>query len=175
MKNLFFTTLLTLFLGFTAQAQIPPKTNFLTGYFSYSNFNSGDQSQDSNRESLGIGIGYGRFLSENSALGIQASYSWNTLNTFYLAIAERQYKSFGDKFYGFIEFYAGASRIEDIGNQIFLGARPGISYFLNEKWAIEANLGGINVGRQFNNDGPNSNNFSIGLLNELDFSLAYYF
>ncbi|RED95566.1 outer membrane beta-barrel protein [Marinoscillum furvescens] len=176
MKNLIFITLLTLLIGFTAQAQISEGLNYFSGQISYSSINSDSQSNEDNEEVYGAGLSYGHFLGEKTALGFSASFTQSDELFVFGALAVRRYKPIDNKLYSFVEGYTGAARLTDIGNQYFIGVRPGISYFLNEKWAIEATLGGISYSSfRYDDIEEKTTQFELGLFNDLAFSLSIYY
>ncbi|MEO1010367.1 MAG: hypothetical protein AAFX53_03620 [Bacteroidota bacterium] len=151
---------------------------------------------------VGLGIGYGHTNSENTNrdMGNQTDTTGFNIQDLSLYPFIRGYKSIVKKIALFLEGEARYSRIwrnntldnrttsESTINQVFIGLRPGFTYFATTNLAFEANLGvmgySYNDGESesFNTNGPNpmgqsqSSSFTLSLNpSNLFFGLAYYF
>ena len=136
---------------------------------------------------IGLGIGYGYTESE---LENSTNNPANTTNHFRVFPYIKKHFPVGEKLtvslqvefrYSYSEYenndilnsYSGHT------NEYFIGIRPGITYFLNKKLAIEANIGslGYTNGTQEYGNPPkrtwNSFNFNINST-DLMFGLSYY-
>ncbi|OEJ99787.1 outer membrane beta-barrel protein [Roseivirga misakiensis] len=163
--------LLTLmFFGTVAFGQIQKGDVRLGGNFLYnktdndvfetSNFQINPQASLflSETTSVGLTIGYNRQKNENPG-GVIESDQFN-----YGAFA-RFYRSMGERFYLFLQpginFSSGDANGTDFSS-FGINVIPGVAYFLSDKFAVDANIGGIFYNSQDTN-GTDSNNFGLNL------------
>ncbi|MEC7754891.1 MULTISPECIES: outer membrane beta-barrel protein [Roseivirga] len=178
MKKLFLMGLL-LFVGVTAQAQIQKGDVLLNGNLGYTKIDA----IGTEISNFLIGTRGGLFLSEKTNLGLVLGYSSSknngTKNTLFTYGAyARFYKSLADNFYLFyqpqIDMGTGELGNSTDQSSFAISFRPGLSYFVTEKVALESTFGDISYTSQkvgnsesdrFNfNLNPNTLTFGISLL-----------
>ncbi|MFS4468635.1 outer membrane protein [Maribacter sp. 2210JD10-5] len=148
---------------------------------------------------VGLGLGYGYTKSENlgNNNGEVTSSSLNEFDTFIVFPYIRTYWPVHKNLafyiqaegrYDFVKFKNQDRLLELEGpqrttNQIFLGIRPGITFFISDKLALETSLGSLGYRKSyFSFDNDNSErtsdssafNFSLNS-SDLLFGLSYYF
>ncbi|GGI24679.1 hypothetical protein [Pedobacter mendelii] len=168
-KQLLITAMAVLCLGMTGFAQTKGTNalsfgiNATTNKNSYKNLNQTEQitEQKSNLFSLG----YGYFIKDNSKIGIEATYSQNTINS--TGVTEQTFKSYGgnvsyQKYFPIVKTlfaYAGGKAGYAHGtqnqsqplnsnnisqdytsNSYTLGAYGGVTWFLGKRFALETSL-----------------------------------
>lgn len=141
----------------------------------------------------GLGVGYSYGKNKNTTTETPNDNSENISNSFSVFPYARAYKSLtrnlalyiqGEFKYTFtkneylqVQVLNGDSK----RNDFFIGLRPGITYFLNKKIALEANLGviGYRFGKTEALNGVEGNYgdflFSMNADSFLEFGLSYYF
>ena len=151
---------------------------------------------------LGLGIGYGYGLSESSSRPLEGDNENSEFNNQTLSLFPfvRGFKAISSKLALYLEGEIRYSRFwsenssndvlfqESDGSSWFIGFRPGITYFVSKKLALEANIGNIgysyseNETQDFDTEGfdnsfeSKSNSFSASLNpSEIFFGLSYYF
>ncbi|MCB9304399.1 MAG: outer membrane beta-barrel protein [Lewinellaceae bacterium] len=110
---------------------------------------------------LGLGLGYEGLFSETNterAISPFPQTVKSTINRYSFSPFLRYYKSFEDRFGLWLDLYGsvglGKGKFENVQNGIRdeqeenqfnmqLGIRPGLYYFLNRRFALEASVGGI--------------------------------
>ncbi|TLP79259.1 outer membrane beta-barrel protein [Maribacter sp. ACAM166] len=144
---------------------------------------------------IGVGLEYGNQKGENSNTGFDTDNRYTNKNqSIGLTPYIRGYKGIGKQLSLYLQAEAGYSRFwntsnqngedsnNDVkGNNVFIGIRPGITYFLNKKLAIESTIGSLSY--SFGDRKPEedrdsyskSTNFSVALVSDLFFGIAYYF
>lgn len=143
---------------------------------------------------IGIGLQYLHQKNEGSSIGFgNPGNSKATNNSIGLTPYIRGYKGIGKQLALYLQGEAGYNHFwgtnvqngqngnnDSTGNNLFVGMRPGITYFLGRKLAIEASYGslGYSYTERKNDNGTYSKNNSFNLnLNTSDllFGIAYYF
>lgn len=142
----------------------------------------------------GVGLQYINQKIEASATGFDDTANYkSTSNSVGLTPYLRGYKGVGKqlalylqgevgykRFWGINEQNGESENNDSNGNNLFIGVRPGITYFLGKKLAMEVTYGslGYSFTERKHDDGNYSKNNSFNLnLNTSDllFGLAYYF
>ena len=143
---------------------------------------------------VGVGLQYYNQKNEGSTIGLNNNDTFKTTsNSIGLAPYVRGYKGIGKQLALYLQGEVGYNHFWDTnvqdgqnenndstGNNLFVGVRPGITYFLGQKLAIEASYGslGYSYTERKNDNGTYSKNNSFNLnLNTSDllFGIAYYF
>lgn len=126
---------------------------FVSGAIGFSSTSSGDV--DSNEFTIAPRVGF--FVSDNIAIGGRLGYTSATdfaetkTNEFAIGVFGRYYMTPANQFSLFVEAgfdYMSTSVEPDGGeeakvNGFGIGVRPGIGYFMNDNWAIEATFGNL--------------------------------
>ncbi|WP_366136149.1 outer membrane beta-barrel protein [uncultured Maribacter sp.] len=177
--------------------------------FSNSENNSSNGSVEFNNTNMGFAPKLGYAIKDNFivGLGITSSYSKNNIDYPMLNSNEsentstsigvlpfiRGYKSLGSRLAIYVQAEVNYSKnwrnitssnspeSTNDGRSIFLGFRPGISFLISNKLALEAGIGALGYSsfkteeeNQFNENKSDSFNFSLDTSNLL-FGMAYYF
>ncbi|RKR12861.1 outer membrane protein with beta-barrel domain [Maribacter vaceletii] len=177
--------------------------------FSNSENNSSNGSVESNNTYLGFAPKLGYAVKDNFivGLGITSIYSKNNLDYPALNSSEsentstsigvlpfiRGYKSLGSRLAIYLQAEINYSKnwrnnktsnspeYKSDGRSVFIGFRPGISFLISNKLALEAGIGSLGYSsskteeeNQFNENKNDSFNFSLSS-SDLLFGLAYYF
>ncbi|MFY0591113.1 outer membrane beta-barrel protein [Roseivirga sp.] len=106
--------------------------------------------------SLGLTVGYGRQKNENGG-GIVESDQVN------FGVFARFYRSMGEKFYLYLQPGINYSSGDINGGDFSsfgLNVVPGVAYFLSDKFALDANIGGLFYNNQ-DVGGNDTNNFGL--------------
>ncbi|PIB37978.1 outer membrane beta-barrel protein [Maribacter sp. 4G9] len=143
---------------------------------------------------VGVGLQYLNQKTEGSTTSLNNTDNFkSTNNSIGLVPYIRGYKALGKQLALYLQGEAGYNRNwgkseqngqsennDFTGNNLFIGIRPGITYFLDKKLAMEANYGAL--GYSFNEtkyeDGRStkSDSFNLNLdASNIFFGLAYYF
>lgn len=162
------------------------KDFFVTGGISFITTDS-DTDGFSINERFGIGTSVGRFLTEHIAAGISAEFSAHnngerTNNRYTAGVFGRYYATPENRFSLFGEFIASYANSEGItpsfasyGYSITIA--PGINYFLNEAFALQARFGQLGYSYNKRKDSnEESSTFEFGLnFSNINFGLLYKF
>lgn len=181
----------------------------LGGTFSLNNSNSEFDSNTSKNENDQFYIGFyprvGYAINNNLIIGLGLGYEYIDDKTYYSGIENydsnqntlvifpyiKKYFNINEKFSFHLqgEFRVSKSWTDskdlininsnETSNSLFVGIRPGITYFLTKKFALETSIGalGYSTGKHENDNGEgkfNSFNFNLNS-NNLLFGLSYYF
>jgi hypothetical protein len=166
MKKQFYILFFFLLAGFMSQAQFKKGDVLLGGDLNLSTQSGTGVNPYSNKQtSFGISPSVGKFINENTLVGIQAGYSYQntkqdnsgstiqtvTDNTYSAGVFMRRYKSLGSHFYVFLQpsllafcsteksSYSDNSQMGTKNNafNINLGLAPGMAYSFNDKLMLE--------------------------------------
>lgn len=189
MKKLLVASAVALF-GLS-NAQIAKGTTYLSGTATYSS--TEDNNDDTKTEDFRIIPTVGYFVAPNLAIGAGVGYASSsekvtyndgfekgTLSAFVVEPFVRKYWTLGDKLYIFgqlsvpMEFgnakyeerQNNSSQSEKVNyNSFGVSVKPGLDYFLNKNWTIEATIGefGYNTTKWDVEGAQNTNNFNFGL------------
>ncbi|MCY0978569.1 outer membrane beta-barrel protein [Chryseobacterium wangxinyae] len=189
MKKLLIASAVALF-GLS-NAQIAKGTVYLSGTAAYSS--TEDNNDDTKTEDFRIIPTVGYFVAPNLAIGVGVGYASSsekatyndgfekaTLSAFVVEPFVRKYWTLGDKLYIFgqlsVPMEFGNSKYEETENNTSLSdkvkynsfgvsVKPGLDYFLNKNWTIEATIGefGYNTTKWDVEGAQNTNNFNFGL------------
>lgn len=179
---------------------------FITGSVGYSNDdNSNEYSVKSfnikptfgyfvtNDIAVGLGIGY-----ENSKVTSVSSYNLgnqvilvtyeNKADAFFINPMVRKYWNIGDKLYLFgqfdINFSKGTSESYFTGSTpskvdiktLGFNVKPGLDYFLNKNWTLEATIGNLGYTTVKRDDVKSKEKFDLGVsFSNINFGLKYIF
>ena len=135
-----------------------------------------------NNFSIGIGLGYGYSKNKSN------SYDYESVeNTYSVFPYVKKYFSVGKKLtinlqgelrYTEFENNNEISENDRSGNKLFIGIRPGITYFLNKNLALDSNIGSLGYSTSKYDDynhNEKSNGFNFSLNSSaLFFGLSYY-
>lgn len=141
---------------------------------------------------LGLGYGYGYFNSSSQIDGGEVFESENLRHSLVLFPYIRRYMGVGEKLGLFLQGeirYTGSwndteqTNSSDTSyneNNLFFGLRPGITYFISKKLALETSLGSFGYSRSKGKGDDKyentSNSFGLSLnTSDLLFGLSYYF
>ncbi len=143
---------------------------------------------------IGVGLQYINQKTEGSSIGFgNPSNSKATNNSIGLTPYIRGYKGVGKQLALYLQGEVGYNRFwgtnvqngqsennDSTGNNLFIGIRPGITYFLSKKLAMEVSYGSLGYSyfeRKYDNANYTKNNsFNLNLnTSDLLFGLAYYF
>lgn len=200
MKTITFFTALFFAAHFNSLAQIGMGQKFIGGTFSLSS--EKDKSNDVTTTDFNISPSFGYFLSGKLSLGGTAGYdshavkwtdSKNATSSFVIGPFLREYFSMGDEFALFLQeqlmlsFGSGTDESTPSpasnynSSSISVSVNPGLIFFPNNKFGVEAGLGSLFYKSQKDkgkdSDYENTNN-SFGLnvnLNTMYFGMRYYF
>lgn len=166
MKKQFYFLFFFLLAGFMSQAQFKKGDILLGGDLSVSTQSVNNSNPYSDKQtSFGISPSVGKFINDNTLIGIQAGYYHlnekqnnsgativnNSSNTYSAGVFLRRYKSLGSHFYVFLQprllalynrvknMYSDSTQPESKSNgyNINLGLAPGIAYSFNDKLMVE--------------------------------------
>ncbi|MFC5045665.1 porin family protein [Aquimarina hainanensis] len=193
MKKLMFTALAVLAFTF-ANAQeegFTKGSSFVSGSFGFNSESTGDVKDNSFNFSPRAAY----FLTENIAAGAKLGFTSRKqengtdpeikTNEFTIGAFGRYYFTPATKFSVFAELELDYNtRKVEVGNGdtkfngFGIGFAPGVNYFLNKNFAIEATWGALNY-RTFKQDvsgAESTDNFNIGVnLDDINFGLVYKF
>ncbi len=153
-----------------------------------------------NNVEIGIGLGYTQVTQNNLQQRQPVTENENTQSAFAIIPYVRGYKSINKNLLLFLQGEIAYSTIQSelqdngriistgSGNEFRIGIKPGITYFISKRMALEASLGGLTYGsstQDFENrnddntfnqfdSSTNSFNFSINPSDFL-FGLSFYF
>ncbi|KZS42280.1 hypothetical protein AWE51_02230 [Aquimarina aggregata] len=161
---------------------------FISGSFGFNSSSTGDDKTSS--FSVSPRVGY--FVSENITVGARISYQTisqengaidTDTNTITAGAFGRYYFTPASKFSIFGEFGIDYQSInfdngttDSTTDGFALTLRPGVSYFLNNNFALEAAWGALSYATANPDQGESSDNFSIGLnLDNINLGLVYKF
>jgi hypothetical protein len=199
MKKLVFTAIAVFSLTFVnAQEEKQKESKNGVGFTKGDVFLTGSlglHSYQDDQKGFNVAPSLGYFVSENIAIGTRVGYFSRTFENSSLSKVDnisadvfgRYYFKPSATFSIFTELNAGFfnSTVETINNNITstyksdgfrAGINPGISYFVSNHFAIEANFGLLNFtsNNPDSNGGPTTNNINFGLnLSSLNFGLIY--
>lgn len=188
-----------------SNAQIAKGTTYLSGQVNYSS--TQDNNTDAKDESFTITPTVGYFVANNVAVGLGVGYengsrtrvnAVNSLETkistdaFVVAPFVRKYWTVGEKFYIFGQLevpmafgkdkteYSGTSsqfNTEAKFTSIGVNVKPGLDYFLNKNWSIEATIGEFGYSNfKYKDLDKSTDNFNFGLnLSSVTFGVKYVF
>ncbi|WP_152286274.1 porin family protein [Flavicella marina] len=178
---------------------------YISGGVSFNSINSG--SDESNKDTFELTTKFGGFLSDNFSLGLNILVSsapftiyatYYTLKTFEIGLLSRYYfnkkskfsiyleglvnKNFSTLEYETIDYYSSSygttktTKNEAEGYRIAFS--PGINYFLNKHFALEASWGILSyeTSKSDEENAESRSAFSVGLgFENINFSLLYKF
>lgn len=148
---------------------------------------------------IGAGLNYSHQKFENSVIGLDSNnnsiFSSSTLTRQFVGITPyiSGYKGIGKQLSLYLQGEASYGRSWSTsqqngestndnrnGNNLFIGIRPGITYFLHKKLAIESTFGSLGYSfTESKSDGgsySNNNDFNLAINpSNLFFGIAYYF
>ncbi|WP_289056110.1 hypothetical protein [Carboxylicivirga marina] len=204
-KQLLSLTLIILPILISAQGQIGVRE--LNGNFIYSLSDQEDVNHyiqeivESNRHYLDINSKIGWFITEHSVLGLGVGFEYmkiensNKYKDYLLSLSPyfRNYQKISDKLFytTTIEMSIGIGKeqnnpetIKEIAS-LALTARPGLSYFLSDKWALTTHFGYITykktnkeVSKGMEDEHPKLNDTDFGIsfnMNSFRLGVGYYF
>ena len=135
---------------------------------------------------IGIGLGYGYSEYEYMPSDL-AEGSISTINVWSIVPNVKKYFPVGEKLTLNLlgEFRYSSSKnnndnsdYDSSGNNYFIGIRPGITYFLNKKIALDANIGSLgywNRKTDYNGDDDKSSGFGLAMnTSDFYFGLSYF-
>lgn len=199
MKKLLLASAVALF-GLS-NAQIAKGTTFVSGVVGFAQ--ESDNNENVKESTFAIVPTVGYFVNTNLAVGLGVGYTnsnekfegdnYTTKDIHEAIVVEpfvRKYWTLGEKLYFFgqlsVPMQFGNYKYEETGeettkdkyNSFGVSVKPGLDYFLNKNWSIEATIG--NFGYQttkFDHEGAKStDNFNFGLnLKEINFGVKYVF
>ncbi|WP_303318025.1 outer membrane beta-barrel protein [Flavivirga abyssicola] len=178
--------------------------------FSFSNYENEDDIPKDKYSEFGITPNFGYALKNNLIIGLGVGYSYGesenyrinnsivhrydaTFNRFSIFPYIKKYFPLGNKLTLFLQGEVNYSENktkrsnseflnnnDDSRNTFFAGFRPGITYFLSKKLALEANLGSLGYNKAKHNYGSNNSNksesFNFNLnSSNLQFGVSYFF
>ncbi|MCA6066141.1 porin family protein [Chryseobacterium sp. RG1] len=203
MKKLLLASAIALF-GLS-NAQIAKGTTYLSGVVNYSS--TQDNNTDSKVEKFTITPTVGYFVGTNLAVGLGVGYTTATntstspISTVETKISDdafvvkpfvRKYWTLGDKLYIFGQLevpmafgkekseYSGTASQYNTENKytsIGVNVKPGLDYFLNKNWSIEATIGEFGYNNfKYKDLDKSTDNFNFGLnLSSVTFGVKYVF
>ena len=174
-------------LALSAFGQIEKGKSFITGGLGVgvSNIDNGGTLDDHKASNYNFNAQYGYLIADNWAIGVGASFQGNKqkYDTYsnHLTNASgnvfvRKYFPLGDKFYlnADLTFYGGRTRSYSESNNgtksgdtknpsLGISIGPGASYFITDRVALTASLGGISYGQsKYKTQTENNSNSSFG-------------
>jgi len=202
MKKLLVASAVALF-GLS-NAQIAKGTAYLSGTVGYSSLENNNNDNKVDDFSIVPTVGY--FVAPNLAVGaglgyksvadkttFKNGYEKTTVSAFVVEPFVRKYWTLGDKLYIFgqlsVPMEFGTAKDEETNNNIStsqkvdytafgVAVRPGLDYFLNKNWTIEATIGefGYSTAKLDVEGSKNVNNFNFGLnLSAVTIGVKYVF
>ncbi|KMQ67263.1 opacity protein [Chryseobacterium sp. FH2] len=187
-----------------SNAQIAKGTTYLSGEINYTS--TQDNNTDYKREDFKITPTVGYFVGTNLAVGLGVGYTngsttnyfvedvktKTTRDAFVIKPFARKYWTLADKLYIFgqlevpMEFGKDKREVSgDVTNintenkftSIGVNVKPGLDYFLNKNWSIEATVGEFGYKNEKYKDADKStDNFNFGLnLSSVTFGVKYVF
>ncbi|MGE4514324.1 MAG: outer membrane beta-barrel protein [Chryseobacterium sp.] len=188
-----------------SNAQIAKGTTYVSGQVGYSS--TQDNNTDSKVEDFTIVPTVGYFVGNNLAVGLGVGYANSSTTTtsaltnvetklstdaFVVAPFVRKYWTVGEKFYIFgqlevpmafgkdkAEYSGTASQFntESKFTSIGVNVKPGLDYFLNKNWSIEATIGEFGYNNfKYKDLDKSTDNFNFGLnLSSVTFGVKYVF
>jgi opacity protein-like surface antigen len=200
MKKVLLTGAIALF-GLS-NAQIAKGTTYLSGQVNYTS--TQDNNTDAKSEDFKIIPTVGYFVGTNLAVGVGVGYQngsetgfiandkvKTTTDAIVVAPFVRKYWTLGEKFYFFGQLEVPmafgkdkrdsdsplVNEYENKFTSIGVNIKPGLDYFLNKNWSIEATIGEFGYNNFKYKDIDNStDNFNFGLnLSSVTFGVKYVF
>jgi len=202
MKKLLLTAAVVAF-GLS-NAQIAKGTTYLSGTVGYSSVE--DNNKDTKVDNFSVVPTVGYFVAPNLAVGLGVGYDSkskkenfnngyvkNTTAAFVVEPFARKYWTLGDKLYIFGQLsvpmrFGNDKSEENVNNTTVsqkanynsfgVSVKPGLDYFLNKNWTIEATIGefGYSTSKYDIDGAKNVNNFNFGLkLTNLGVGVKYVF
>ena len=189
MKKLLIASAVALF-GLS-NAQIAKGTTYVSGVVGYSSVDNNNNDNKVDNFAVVPTVGY--FVAPNLAVGLgvgyasttdkttfEGGYDKETLSAFVVEPFVRKYWTLGDKLYFFgqlsVPMEFGNEKYEEkVGNttesdkvkynSFGVSVKPGLDYFLNKNWTIEATIGefGYNTSKYDVDGAKNVNSFNFGL------------
>lgn len=185
-----------------SNAQIAKGTTYLSGSVGYSQVETNNGNLKTENFNVLPTVGY--FVNTNLAIGLGVGYQTEKTTTtttlsetvtkkpaFVVAPFVRKYWTLSEKLYIFgqlaVPMQFGKTENEiTIGNtttsteakytQIGVTVKPGLDYFLNKNWSIEATIGEFGYNNYKPKDGDATNNYNFGLnLSSVTFGVKYVF
>ncbi|WP_370901488.1 outer membrane beta-barrel protein [Chryseobacterium gossypii] len=184
-----------------SNAQIAKGTTYLSGQVNYTS--TQDNNTDAKTEDFKIVPTVGYFVGTNIAVGLGVGYVngsttqyinnakvKNTTDAFVVAPFARKYWTLGEKLYIFgqleVPMAFGKDKREadapyaDSENKftsIGVNVKPGLDYFLNKNWSIEATIGEFGYNNfKYKDADKSTDNFNFGLnLSSVTFGVKYVF
>ncbi len=174
-----------------SNAQIAKGTTYVSGVVGYSS--TEDNNDDTKVENFAVVPTVGYFVAPNLAVGLGVGYASAseketfqngfdkyTQSAFVVEPFVRKYWTLGDKLYIFgqlsVPMQFGNEKMEEnlnnttVSNKVNYNSfgvsiKPGLDYFLNKNWTIEATIGefGYNTSKYDVDGAKNVNNFNFGL------------
>jgi len=174
-----------------SNAQIAKGTTYVSGVVGYSS--TEDNNDDTKVENFAVVPTVGYFVEPNLAVGLGGGYASAseketfqngfdkyTQSAFVVEPFVRKYWTLGDKLYIFgqlsVPMQFGNEKMEEnlnnttVSNKVNynsfgVSVKPGLDYFLNKNWTIEATIGefGYNTSKYDVDGAKNVNNFNFGL------------
>lgn len=187
MKKLLLASAIALF-GLS-NAQIAKGTTYLSGTLSYSSTENNNNNRKDNELKLVPTVGY--FVGTNLAVGVGVGYTDSTAKTetetghskftksaFVVEPFVRKYWTLGEKLYIFgqlsVPMQFGNDKNEvsvnnttvsskEKFNSYGVSIKPGLDYFLNKNWTIEATIGDFGYSNFKYKDAKSVDNYKFGL------------
>ncbi|WP_143883594.1 outer membrane beta-barrel protein [Chryseobacterium binzhouense] len=174
-----------------SNAQIAKGTTYVSGVVGYSS--TENNNDDTKVENFAVVPTVGYFVAPNLAVGLGVGYASAseketfqngfdkyTQSAFVVEPFVRKYWTLGDKLYIFgqlsVPMQFGNEKMEEnlnnttVSNKVNynsfgVSVKPGLDYFLNKNWTIEATIGefGYNTSKYDVDGAKNVNNFNFGL------------
>lgn len=174
-----------------SNAQIAKGTTYVSGVVGYSSVENNNNDRKVDNFAVVPTVGY--FVAPNLAVGLGVGYASNidkttyengydkeTMSAFVVEPFVRKYWTLGEKLYIFgqlsVPMEFGTEKYEEnednttVSNKVNYNAfgvsiKPGLDYFLNKNWTIEATIGefGYNTSKYDVEGAKNVNNFNFGL------------
>ena len=196
-------SLLVLCFPLIAFAQLEKGKSFLTGSISYIAAGSKRDTQPTtaNNSTGTASLGYGYLIKDNWAVGLTTSYYKyhykNTYDSDYSGYDDsslrigpfvRRYFTLGEKFFFYLDggvradfdktrsFNSNSPTTEEKTKGPSLYIQPGVTYFVSNKLALQAGLGGIEYRVSKSNDGYKRWDFNSSFgISSLYFGASWYF
>ena len=199
MKKLLVASAIALF-GLS-NAQIAKGTTYITGQVGYEGTTNNNNNESEGTFSIVPNVGY--FVDTNVAVGLGIGYTNTTakatignveakdiVSAFVVEPYARKYWNLGEKLYIFgqlsVPMAFGTYKEEKAGQEIYktnvnsygVVVAPGLDYFINKNWSIEATIGkfGYQSTKVDVEGAKNIENYGFGLdLNNIKFGVKYIF
>ncbi|MEJ0032408.1 MAG: outer membrane beta-barrel protein [Bacteroidota bacterium] len=199
-------TLIALCVAYSSFAQIEKGRSYVTGQFGGGSSKTSDTSGGSStkQSSYGLGLGYGYLVANTWAVGLSVSgngnttkyYSTNATSTgtgYSITPYVRKYFPIAEKFYihadGGLSYagikstykYDGVPEVTDSKSKVTaVYIRPGLTYFLSNRFTLNANLGSLNYSNLQTTNGSGQKTTQKGLnasfgLNSVTFGASIFF